>query len=152
MRSSCEGRNDQGETLVEVLVALVIMSIAAVAILTGLGLSVKASDISRKETTGGAYVRSWAEAIQHYVGNGHYADCAGSGAYSPSTVGFTVPTGYTPTQSVAVSVNATGGTSSCSGDTGTQRITLKLATSDNRATESLTVILRKPCKGTSCTS
>ena len=49
------------------LVALVILGIAAVAILAGLQLSVKASDIHRKQTLGGAYVRGYAEAIEKYL-------------------------------------------------------------------------------------
>jgi prepilin-type N-terminal cleavage/methylation domain-containing protein len=145
-------RSDRGETLVEVLVALVIMSIAAVAILTGIGLSVKAADINRKEATGGAYVRSWAEAIQRHVGAGNYVACAGSGAYAPGAVGFTVPSGYTATASTAKSVSATGVATACSTDSGAQLVTLSLATPDARANETLAIILRKPCTGNSCTS
>ena len=54
----------RGATLVETLVALVILGIAGVAILAGLQLSVTASDIHRKQTSGGAYVRGYAEAIE----------------------------------------------------------------------------------------
>ena len=137
--------------MVEVLVALVIMSIAAVGILGGIEMSVRASDINRK-SDGGAYVRSWAEAIEKHVGAGNYVACAGADAYNPTAVGFDVPAGYTPTASTAQSVGATGVATACTTDTGTQLVTLTLATGDQRATETLAVILRKPCTGNSCTS
>src|SRR5690348_15563467 len=87
---SADVRSDRGESLVEVLVALSILGVAAVAILAGLQLSVKTSDIHRKETTGGAYARSYAEAIERYVASAadHYVTCAPANAYSPATVGF----------------------------------------------------------------
>jgi type II secretory pathway pseudopilin PulG len=140
--------SDQGETLVEVLAAVVILGIAGVAVMAGLLLSVKASDIHRKETTGSAYVRSYAEAIQNYVdaaGTTNYKPCAGADWYTPAKVGFTVPTGFTASQTVALSVSPTGSTSSCSSDTGVQAVTLSVTSADNRASEKLFVILRKPC-------
>ena len=59
--------DERGETLVEVIVAIVILGIAAAAILGGVVLSVKTSDVHRKEASGGGYVRSDAEEIQRYV-------------------------------------------------------------------------------------
>ncbi len=95
-------RSDDGATLVETLVALVILGIAAVAILAGLQLSVTASDIHRKQTSDGAYVRGYAEAIEKYLDTtGNYVKCAGANAYSPATVGYTVPTGHNAQQAAA---------------------------------------------------
>ncbi len=75
--------------------AVVILGIAAVAILAGLQLSVTASDIHRKQTNGGAYVRGYAEAIEKYLDTtGNYVKCAGANAYSPAAVGYTVPAGH----------------------------------------------------------
>lgn len=147
-------RGDAGVTLIETLAAVVILGIAGVAIMGGLQLSVKASDIHRKQTTGGAYVRSYAEAIEKYLDtSGHYVPCAGSGAYTPGVVGFAVPTGYTASASAAAPLDGGGGTlgtSPCR-DKGVQRVTLTLSSNDNRAAERLTVVLRKACgAGTSC--
>ena len=75
--------SDRGESLVEVLLSLTILGIAGVAIMAGLQLSVTASDIHRKQTTGSAYARSYAEAIQRYVAAGNYAACAGAGERGP---------------------------------------------------------------------
>jgi type II secretory pathway pseudopilin PulG len=147
-RSRQREPNDRGETLVEVLVSIIILGIAGVAVMTGLMLSVKASDIHRKETNGTAYVRNYAEAIQDWVatsGTTNYKACAGANWYTPAKVGFTVPSGYTVDQSVALAVSPTGATSACGTDTGVQRVTLTVSSTDNRASEKLYVVLRKPC-------
>ncbi|MGZ4452753.1 MAG: prepilin-type N-terminal cleavage/methylation domain-containing protein [Nocardioides sp.] len=138
------GRSDAGETLVEVLVTVVILGLAGVAVAGGLALSARASDMHRKETTGGAYVRSFAEAIQEYVGADHYRDCAGADFYT-AKVTLALPSGFTASQDKALSIGPTGAAATCTTDPGIQRVTLHVASSDGRATESLTVLLRKPC-------
>ena len=144
-------RDERGETLVEVLVALVILGVAGVAILAGLQLSVKTSDIHRKQTTGGAYARSYAEAIERYVASapGHYVACAPANTYAPATVGFAgeLPVGFTGTQATAQRVPPNGGLAgSCSGnDTGVQQVTITVSSNDGRAVEELVVLLRRPC-------
>jgi type II secretory pathway pseudopilin PulG len=144
-------RSEGGETLVEVLVAVTILGVAGVAILAGLQLSVTTSDIHRKQTTGGAYARSYAEAIEAYVASapGHYVACAGANAYSSATVGFAgeLPSGYTATQTPALRVPPDGGAAGpCSGgDTGVQQVDVTVSSRDGRASERLTVILRRPC-------
>jgi len=143
--------NERGETLVEVLVALVLLGVAAVAILAGLRLSVSTSDIHRKQTTGGAYARSYAEAIERYVASapGHYVACAPANSYAPATVGFgtELPPGFTGTQAAAQRVPPSGGLAgSCSGnDSGVQQVTITVSSNDGRAVEELAVLLRRPC-------
>ncbi len=79
--------SDAGVTLIETLVALSILAIAGVAIMAGLQLAVKSSDIHRKQSTGGSAVRTYAEAIEKYLdADGNYVPCAGAGAYAPATV------------------------------------------------------------------
>lgn len=144
-------RSDRGETLVELLVAVVILGIAGVAIVAGLEMSVKTSDIHRKQTTGSAYARSYAEAIEDYVASaaGNYVPCASGSSYAPATVGFAgaLPAGYTASHSAALRVPPGGGVAGpCSGnDTGVQQIAITIASNDGRAAEELTVMLRKPC-------
>lgn len=146
--------SDRGESLVELLVAVAILGVAAVAILAGLQLSVQASDIHRKQTTGGAYVRSYAEAIADYVASSasHYVPCAGAGAYGAATVGFagSLPSGYSATSSAALRVPPDGGAAgTCAGnDTGVQQVSLTVSSGDGRASERLTVLLRRPCSAT----
>src|SRR3954447_1727605 len=76
-------RDDRGETLIELLVAVAILGIAGVAILGGLLVSTQASTIHRNSATGGAYVRSFAEAIQADVDQNGYKSCAN--AVNPTT-------------------------------------------------------------------
>lgn len=139
---------ERGETLVEVLVAIAILGLAGVAVMAGLGLAVKSSDIGRKESTGGSYVRSYAEAIKNYVAAGNYINCAHANDYNVATVTNVagVPAGYLATQSVAKSwFGTTWG--ACSSDPGVQQVILNVASADGRASESLAVILRRPCNG-----
>jgi len=150
-------RDEQGETLVELMVAVAILGIAAVAILSGLILSVKASTVHSNQATGGAYVRSFAEAIQNHVDASGYSACGTGGATAIATyqgVAVTnLPTGYTKT---VVSVQSWSGTSwgACT-NLGIQRLNLKITTpgdASHRAEEVLTVILRQPCNGAATTS
>lgn len=141
---------EAGETLVEVLVAIAILGIAAVAILAGLTLSVKSSDIQRKEATGGSYVRSLAEAVENYVSStsNHYQSCAGAGYYT-GKVSLTLPTGYTTSQNAAQVWNGSNWVS-CGSDKGVQRVMLTVTSpgdTTHTAVEKLYLILRQSCNG-----
>lgn len=145
-------RDDRGETLIELLVTVVILGIAGVAVMAGLELSVKSSDLGRRQANGGSYVRSLAEAIQNSVNtSGGYQGCAPANAYLTNAVKTQagLPTTYSATQTAA---KAWGGSSwaACSTDNGSQQITLTVTSSGtgpHLAKESLTVIIRKPCTG-----
>jgi type II secretory pathway pseudopilin PulG len=153
--------DDAGETLVEVLVGLVILSIAAVAVLTAVGLSSRVSDMNRKQTTSGAYVKSFAEGMQKALSAGEvtYTPCAGANSYRSAALSqFTIPPGFSINdfqQAGAKPLDgagATGTTSPCS-DTGVQQVLLTVSSADGRAAESLVVVLRRPCNvGASCPS
>lgn len=155
-RRLSRSKSDAGVTLIETLVALSILAIAGVAIMAGLQLTVKSSDIHRKQSTGGSAVRTYAEAIEKYLDNdANYVRCAGAGAYAPATVGYTVPTGYTASASAAQPLDGNGSvitTGTCpSRDKGVQRLTLTVVSSDSRATERLTIVVRRSCgTGTAC--
>lgn len=149
-------RSDSGATLVEMLVALIILSTAGLAVMAGLQLSITTSDINRKQSTGGAYVRSYAEAIEKYLNTtGNYVKCAGANAYSPATVGFTAPAGYTAAHNAAQPLAGDGSvinTGTCpSRDRGVQRLRLTMTTTDNRGNETLTIVVRRACAtGSTC--
>ena len=142
---------EAGESLIEVLVAVVILGLSGVAVMAGLGLAVKVSDIHRKETTSGAYVRSYAEAIENYVatpGSDNYKPCATANAYNVSAVvsALGLPSGYTATHDPAKSVGNNGiAALGCTVDTGVQQVTLSVTSSDARAVETLVIVLRRPC-------
>lgn len=145
-------RNDRGETLVEVLVTVIILGIAGVAVLAGLMIAIKGSDIGRKQANGGSYVRSLAEAIQNSVtATNGYKTCAAANVYLTNSVKTQagLPGTYTATQGAAKSWNgSTWG--SCGADNGSQQLTVTVTspgTGVQKATETLTFILRKPCAG-----
>lgn len=148
-------RGDAGETLVELIVAVAILGIAAVAILGGLMLSVKSSDLHRKQATGGAYVRSFAEAIQNSIDlSGGYKSCGSAPAAYGAVPVPGLPAGYSTEVTTIQSWSATGW-GACTAD-GIQRVDLVVRSGDTdptrRAEETLTVVLRRPCNGSADTS
>ena len=131
------GPNDEGETLIEVIMAVAIMGIAVVAIVGGIATTIFMSDVHRKEATAGAYVRNYAEAV-----TGHY-DASASPSYLPAAVGFTAPSGFTAAVTSVQCWNGAG-FGLCSATNAVQQVTLNVASADLRASESLVVVVRKP--------
>jgi Tfp pilus assembly protein PilV len=139
-------RGDRGESLVEILMTVTIVSIAVVAITGALATSVRMSDVHRKQATANAAVRAFAEDLQARVAAAPtaYVDatCATpadySGLYSP-------PAGYTATVTRVVFWSDGQFVESCP-DNGIQLLTLRVASDDERAVQTLDVVLRKPCR------
>jgi type II secretory pathway pseudopilin PulG len=149
---------DAGETLVELIVAVAIMGIGAVAILAGFQLSILTSDVGRKQANSDSVVRTLAEKIQNWVAAGNYIPCAASTSYLNNATTTGMPTGYnTPTATAAQVWTGAAWTSSCSASTdpGVQRIELTVTspgTGTRIATEKLTMIVRKPCSNPAATA
>lgn len=135
---------DSGETLLELLIALAIIGIAMVAVVGAMSTGIVISDVHRKQAVAGASVSGYAEtAKQDAKSSGYQSSC--SPTYAST---FTVPTGYVKSI-VAVSFwTGTAFQASCSAtaDIGVQRVTLRVSSSDGRASESLVVVVRKPCR------
>jgi prepilin-type N-terminal cleavage/methylation domain-containing protein len=139
--------DERGETLVEMLLAVAIMGIAAVALMAGLTTSVLMSDIHRKQATAGTAVRDYAEALQNYVADGHYVDSCASPA--PYALGSIVDSPGFHHSVVPGSVRYWDGTvwqATCATDKGLQKLTVQAYSEDGRASEQLAVVLRKPCR------
>ena len=149
-------KDDRGETLVELMVALVIMGTAVVALVGGIATSIRASDIHRKQAKSQAYLRAFAEAIETSVANypTGYTECtAGSTPQDTYQSAFTLPaadqTTYQRTVAdVSIWNRATSTYTTCpaAGDAGVQRLTLRVSSVDGRASESLVIVVRKPCR------
>jgi type II secretory pathway pseudopilin PulG len=157
--------DDRGETLVEILVTLVVLSTAVIALVIGIGAAVTMSDIHRKQATAGAHLRDFADAVESYVtGSGAvqtgYATCptvAPLVAASNYQAAYTDPdqTHYTATvASLAYWDTSTNPPSwkvmACpsNGDSGLQRISLRVVSNGthNPVSETLDIIIRLPCR------
>ena len=92
MRRFRSPRSEAGMTLVEVLVTVVILGIAVVGILSGLGSASRSSYAHRKLVNSDVIVRSYAEAIKEKVRLGGYVNCAKKDDYNNSGI-YTPPAG-----------------------------------------------------------
>jgi len=99
-RDGRPSRDENGSTLIEVLIASVIMSSAVIVLVTGMGTLFASSIQNRESTTAGVVARSYAEAVVVAVA----ASSAAAAAVTPTgawcstsyTVDFpSLPTGYT---------------------------------------------------------
>lgn len=142
-------RDERGESLLELLMAVSIMGIAVVAIVGGLLAGILMTDIHRKQATAGMYVRDYAEAIATEVAAPEgYRACAEAGSYGTE---FSAAEGFTP---AVVSIRYWDGSAwqpECGTDSGLQQLTLQVRSADERATERVVIVVRKPCGGSTCT-
>ncbi|MFD7081824.1 prepilin-type N-terminal cleavage/methylation domain-containing protein [Streptomyces sp. NPDC059918] len=114
-------RGEEGETLIEVLVAVVLMGVAFVTIFGGMGTAIISSVAQQKVTGADSVIRSAAEKV---VG-APYVSCAGGYGTPMPPAGYTVtveieywdgvgafgpscPTSDTGIQKVTLTVHATG--------------------------------------------
>jgi Tfp pilus assembly protein PilE len=138
------GRHEAGESLIELLIAVAIMGIAVVAVVGLISTGIVMSDIHRKQATAGAYVRDYAEYVEKFVAAGNF-DAAASPDYGPSTVNFPTPSGYTASvTSLRCWNDVSRQFSTCTAGSSVQQVTLRIASSDPRVSESLNVVIRKP--------
>jgi type II secretory pathway pseudopilin PulG len=135
---------ETGTTLVEVLVAVVVLAIAAGAIIGGLLTSITVSDVHRKQATAGAVARDYAEMVAGTT----YVDCAGTAAYAVAPAAVPVPSEFVATIASVEYWTGSAWTASCASDAGSdaglQRITVVASSADGRATERSVVVVRKP--------
>jgi type II secretory pathway pseudopilin PulG len=160
---------ERGETLVELLITTVILSIAVVAVVGGLAVSIRMSDVHRKQATAGAAVRAFAEALQARVAANGYTPCALAAVTFPvdptssptdypltgPNVVYAAPAGYTPSYTgvaywVTAPTNAFRNTCPAN-DSGVLRVSLRVQSNDHAVAETLDVVLRRPCRaGETC--
>jgi type II secretory pathway pseudopilin PulG len=136
-----KGSNDEGETLIELVMAVAIMGITIVAIVGGIATSILMSDIHRKQATAGAYVRNYAEAVEGYVATTpspaslDYSKVAFPGSKDEGFDAKLTPVGCWD-DSAKTFISYTPG---CA----VQRLTLSVTSTDERASESLVLVVRQ---------
>ena len=109
---------DAGETLIEVLAAMIIIATVIAALLGGLITTTIASAHNRDLATANTLLRSYAEGVKQYTRAG-YLDCASS--YNVPATAYVLPDGWTlPTNIVEP----------CPGgiDPGTQQVHIRVVT------------------------
>jgi type II secretory pathway pseudopilin PulG len=136
---------EQGETLLELIVAITILGVCVVAIGSGIAMSVKISAIHRNQATASAFLHNYAETVQ-----GAYATCSGGSSLPNYAAGLAAPSNFDPpTASVKVWDATTASfvasaTNTCPAtDPGLQQVSLTLASTDGFVSESLVVVVRK---------
>jgi type II secretory pathway pseudopilin PulG len=140
-------RAEAGETLLELVIAIAILGIALVAIVGGFVTSILISDTHRKQAAAGAFARDYGEAIQGVVAASPtgYQPCNATGYASTAVTGFD-SAAYTKSIVAAQYWNGSKWLTTCGTDTGLQKVTLRVASTDGRAVQTLDVVLRKPCR------
>lgn len=143
--------SERGDSLIEIIISIAILGVTAVAIFSGISLSIHLSDSHRKQTTASLDVRNYAEAVESAVAANYVPTCTPNYAS-----GFTLPPADKMTATI-VAVSFWNGTSfppppaPCNSgtDVGVQRLTLRVSSTDGRASEQLVIIVR--CgSGSSC--
>jgi type II secretory pathway pseudopilin PulG len=134
MPASPSVRDERGETLLELIVALGILGIAVVAVASGIAVSVVASGRHRDEANAGTYLHNYAEQV-----SARYTSCGASAPSLAAQTGF-----QAPSLSIKYWAGTAFGPSSCTTDPGLQQVTIRLTSSDTRVSESLVVVVRKP--------
>jgi Tfp pilus assembly protein PilE len=130
---------EQGETLIELVIAIAILGVCVVAIGSGVAASVVVSGTHRDLADASQILHNDAEALEADP----YVPCATATSYAvPSQAG----TGW---RNPTVTVKYWNGSSfpqggSCSSDQGLQQVTLTLTNKSGRVTQSLTLVLRSP--------
>jgi type II secretory pathway pseudopilin PulG len=148
----CE--SSAGETLIEVLIALVVLGIAAAALMAAFATGVRSSGIHRRVTLTDIDARNFVESLTTAIDTSTssstflYTPCAPTSAYS-------APPGFSPLAGDTVSVTSveywTGAAfASMSGcttanDTGVQRVTFQVTNANASASRSVQVVIRKHC-------
>ena len=153
MRLPPHVHREDGFSLAELLITIVLVSVTFVAILTGLMMTIRVSAAHRTQATTDAVARSAAEWVKDSSHNPYRTTCNGITMYT--TAGLAIPTGYsaaitrveywdgaapaaTGTYNVAFLQNGCP----AGGDKGLQRITIVATASNGQATETVQVLKR----------
>ncbi|MEA3019753.1 MAG: hypothetical protein QOI47_1277 [Actinomycetota bacterium] len=129
---------EAGETLVEVMMTVAIVSIAMVAIISGIGASIRFSGTHRSSANAGVAVLAAAEAVKTYTGGAATCGTLTTATYASALSGVTnLPPGWS-TSNLSISA------ASCVTVNGVSlpRVTVVATSSDGYSVESVDVVRR----------
>jgi len=137
--SRSRGRGEDGDTLIEILVAVVLLGVAFVILLEGLATAIVASGYQQNETVADSLARGAAEMLSSQK----YIQCAGTqsnGTYSvpsePAMFSINVSITYWDGTTFVPSTNSTQcPPSGAQADMGSQQLTLTVTTSSIHAAQ-----------------
>jgi len=132
--------SDAGESLVELLVAIVIMGITVVTVVGGLATSVMVSGMSRQQGEAAAHLKSFVANVDGIATAG-YQNCATSTTYTPT---YTLGGGFSAEIVDVFYWTGSGWADACGTDTGVQRLTLRVWHTGYAVEERTDLIIRRP--------
>jgi prepilin-type N-terminal cleavage/methylation domain-containing protein len=158
--------DDRGETLLELVIAIVILGVCVVAIYGGFAASVRMTTIHRNQAGAGAAVHNYAETLANFIAapstpptppptppattTTGYTACATAGVnspYRPGAVSYTAPPNFTASVIDVSYWTGSAFAGSCpSPDKGVELVTLQVQSADQSAVEKVTIVVRKPCR------
>lgn len=143
-------RDDRGESLIELLVALTVMATAIVALLGALATAIRISELHRHQSEAGAYIKEFAETLERKAAETPtgYLECAPASYYQSF-----YPKPPAPYDREVVTVRYWDGDSfepTCAaGDDGVQLLSLRVwsdVPGRPSVVETLDITLRSPCR------
>ena len=132
---------DAGFTLVELLVAVVILGTVVITLVSAIATNVTVADTHRKQATADAVVRDYAEALKLVASQSNGPNWCSS-SYAVPAGSFSVPPGY--------SVSVSPGNCPSPAAPQFQTATITVSSDDSRDTETLAIVVRPTCPSVSC--
>jgi prepilin-type N-terminal cleavage/methylation domain-containing protein len=130
--------DDRGASLVEVLVAVVVLGTAALAAVGGLFTSIRVSDVHRDQTTAAAVARDYSERI---AGAPDLNCASAAGTYASLAGQVDIPAGYTAAVGPIESRTGSAWGACVTGEL--QRVTVEVSSVDGVSERSV-VVVRAP--------
>ena len=132
-------RADRGETLIELIIAITILGVCVVAIGSGIAGAVLASGLHRQQADATRILHNYAETLEGAT----YNACTNS---TPASYSLTQQSGFQAPTVTVTYWNGTAFQAGCpsGGDSGLQRVSINLKTTDGRVGQALSVVLRNP--------
>ncbi len=144
-------RSEAGDTLVELLIAMVVLAIASVAILVAFATSISASSEHRALASFDTALRSaYQDATSQiqYSASAHYVSCATASTYQNQVSFNNLPAGYTAQITSVTYWNAPSsfsfGSSCASGSTSPQLVAISVAPPSGGASSTINAVVSDP--------